>query len=72
MSQKLKYRYLKSPKEEIKEFHELLKTCKFKKNNKKQKETEKSNQTNNLSGIFSSVGRMLNASINEFNKKKEE
>ena len=72
LSQKLKYRYLKSPKEEIKEFHELLKTCKFKKNNKKQKETEKSNQTNNLSGIFSSVGRMLNASINEFNKKKEE
>ena len=72
LSQKLKYRYLKSPKEEIKEFHELLKTCKFKKNNKKQKETEKSNQTNNLSVIFSSVGRMLNASINEFNKKKEE
>lgn len=71
LSQKLKYRYLKSPKEEIKEFHELLKTCKFKKNNKKQKETEKSNQTNNLSVIFSSVGRMLNASINEFNKKEE-
>lgn len=55
LSQKLKYRYLKSPKEEIKEFHELLKTCKFKKNNKKQKETEKSNQTNNLSGIFSNL-----------------
>ena len=31
LSQKLKYRYFKSPKEEIKEFHELLKTCKFKK-----------------------------------------
>ena len=55
LSQKLKYRYFKSPKEEIKEFHELLKTCKFKKNNKKQKETEKSNQTNNLSVIFSNL-----------------
>ncbi len=43
----------------------------FEKEKEKQKETEKSNQTNNLSGIFSNLGVILNASINEFNKKKE-
>ena len=37
----------------------------FEKEKQKQKETEQSNQTNNLSGIFSSVGAILNASINE-------
>lgn len=43
----------------------------FEKEKEKQKETEQTNQTNNLSGIFSNLGIILNASINEFNKKKE-